>query len=76
MADGLLEPDGGFFGAFACVWGLWGVFFCAGGVPGRCEWNDDEEGVDGAGDHGEEGWIGEGVDVVEFDGGREAELVC
>lgn len=34
-------------------------------MPCRCEWDDDEQGVDGAGYEGEEVRVGEGVDIVE-----------
>lgn len=42
-------------------------------MPGGCEREDYEEGVDWARDVGEGGGV-EGVDVVELEGGGEAEF--
>jgi len=50
------------------VWLERGVFGLAVGVPGWCEGEDYEEGVDWGWDQGKEIRVGEGVDVVELEG--------
>lgn len=71
MADRLLEPNNGLLRAGAAVVVHGAVFGFADGVPRRRHGDCDEEGVGGAGDEGEERRFGEGVDVVEGEGGGE-----
>ena len=75
IADRLFEPDDRFGGAGAGVRRERCVFGRAEGFVGGCYGEDEEEGVGGAREEGEEGWLGEGVDVVVGEGGGEAELV-
>ena len=74
VADGLLEPDDGLSGAGTVVGGEGGVFGVAERFVGCCDGEDEQEGVGWAGKEGEQGGVGEGVDVVVGDGGGEAEL--
>ncbi len=45
------------------------------GLVGGRDGEDEQQGEGGARDEGEEVGVGEGVDVVDGEGGREAELV-
>jgi len=75
LAERLLEPEDGLLGSFSGVnEGFILVFNLAVCAPGRGERHDDEEGEDGTRDQGEEGGLGEGVDIVPFQVWREAEL--
>ena len=75
VADRLLEPHDLLFGPAAVVFGLGGVFLAPGLLVRVVDGEDEEEGVGGARHEGEEVRVGDAVDVVEVDGGREAELV-
>lgn len=75
LADRLLEPEDGLSGSFSGVYeGFVLVFTLAICAPGGGQRHDDEEGEGGTRDQGEQGGLGEGVDVVPCQVGREAEL--
>lgn len=72
MADSLLEPNDGLRGARAVVGGLRVILDVTGTVIDRSGAEKDE-GVDRAGNEGEEVGVGEGVDIVEAKGRGDAE---
>lgn len=75
LAKSLLEPEDGLLGSFSRVHeGFILVFKHAVCVPGKGERHDDEESEDRTRDQGEEGGLGERVDIVPFQVWREAEL--
>lgn len=75
VADGLLIPEDFLVRTGGCVVGSGSVFGGAEGLVGFADGEDEQEGVGGAGDEGEEVWVGDAEDVVKLEGGREAEVV-
>lgn len=75
VADGLLEPHDGLTGAGTGVGGEGGIFGTAERLVGWGDREDEKEGVGRAGQEGQEGGLGQRVDVMIREGRREAKLV-
>ena len=75
IPDSLLVPDDFLARPRSRVLGFRGVFGRAEGLVGFADGEDEQEGVGGAGHEGEEVWVGDAEDVVELEGGGEAEFV-
>lgn len=75
VTDGLAVPEDGLGIALSCVLGGGGVLSEAMGLVGGADGEDEQQGQRRAGDEGEELGLGYGVDVVNLEGGAEAELV-
>ncbi len=75
VADGLVKPQHGLARPRRVVLLGVGLVVCQGSLGGFCDGEEPEEGVAGPGDQCQQVLVGDGVDVVEGDGGAEPEAV-